>query len=463
MHIKLYIFLVALALLPSCYGPKHRVPHHDLPAHFEYQADALPTHDILMTWWHQFNDSCLDDLIANAVEHNYELAIAVEHIAQARAFYHLQQANLFPQINVGLLADETKYSKNLQQTANATATTNKLPFLATGFYGSWELDLWGKLTHEKYASCYTLQAQIEQMHGIYLMIIAEVAYTYINLCALNSIIALTNQQICAYQQLVALQTDLFDAGLSSEIDLAFQEQQLATAQYTYDGLITERALQKNKLAILLGENPEQRAVPLRNTVPLSNAQLTTGLPSELLKRRPDIRQKERELAARNEQVAVAIAQWFPSITLFGGYGPVASVSSQWLSGSSIMWTFGPSISCPLLNFGRITAQVKEQEAAKRAAALEYSQTIIQALAEVEDTLISYVQNQQRYNSIQRKYCDASVETTLQYDKFCSGLASELTYLNALLNELNVKIELVSTQQAISTSLVGCYKALGGGW
>ncbi len=204
-------------------------------------------------------------------------------------------------------------------------------------------------------------------------------------------------------------------------------------------------------------------VPQCQTVPLSHTELKIGIPSDLLRRRPDIRQKERELAARNELIGQAVAEWFPQFILFGNIGTSSSEGTQWFTPNSLRWYIGPSIRWPILNFGRIRSIIEERESIKRQAALEYSKTIINALKDVEDFLIAYLENNEQLSLLEQQLEYAKTEELLQKDRWCSGLTNKQTYLNASKNRITVATNKVLVEQALSTALVGLYKSLGGAW
>jgi NodT family efflux transporter outer membrane factor (OMF) lipoprotein len=453
--------IVLLCVLPSCIGPKYKVPDHAMPRSFEYQQHASQTEENLNTWWQQFNDPILNEFINQALKNNYDLRIAIEKIEEARAFYQIKQAELFPQIDIVAQANRTKFSSVLAQ--ESFLQDDRVSFFQLGFDAFWEIDFWGKIWHARNARFFTFQAQIEQMRNVYIILLADVARSYIDLCALNRKIMLATDLIYLNTELLELEKDLFDAGLSDEIFVDRQQQLLARSQDFFLFLQTALVQRKNQLAVLLGINPEQLAIPVRDMVPLSQTQLSVGIPSELLRRRPDIRQAERLVAAANELVGQAIAEWFPSFTLLGGLSSESSTLSKWFSGGSLTWFIGPSVRWPLINFGRIKSNIEVQESKKRQTILAYSQAIINALKEVEDFLVTYFNNQEQLAIIGNKLQYALNEQRLVCAKYESGLVNKLDCLQAAKNQIDVAIEFTDIQQALSTNLVSLYKALGGGW
>jgi len=456
-----FIFLLFLILLPSCVGSKYKVPRHPMPQEFEYQYKALAKEYNLAEWWHNFKDPTLNELIEQALTNNYSLRIAIEKIEEARAFYRIKRAELFPQIDAVGQLNRTRFSQTLEQTS--FITTNPTSFFQYGFDGFWELDFWGRIWHAKNARYFAMQAQIEEMRDIYIILLADVARTYIDICTLYKKLELLCTQIQIDAQLVTLTKDLFKAGLASNIEVAQQEQIFATTQDQFKILQTNLAQTKSQLGVLLGINPEDLSIAPCDQVPFSHVELTIGIPSEILRRRPDIRRAERLVAAAHENVGQAIAEWFPHFTLLGGITTEASKGSNWFSGDSLAWHIGPSMSWPFINFGTVTANINVKKSAEKQTILEYSQTIINALKEIEDFLVAYFNNIKQRSILADKLKYALTQQDLVTTKFVSGLVNKLDALNAQKNSITAELEFVDIQQTLSTNLVSLYKALGGGW
>lgn len=458
---RLLIALLCITVLPHCIGPKMRTPHHTMPKTFMHQHDACNT-EPLRSWWEQFNDHTLNRLIQKALKHNYDLHIATEKIEEFRARATLTQAQLFPKIDGILETTKTGISKQLLQTA--FLQRNEVSLFRLGFDAIWELDFFGKIWRGQRADICALHAQIESMHLVYITLIADVARTYIDICSLEAILDLIKKIICTQKELLQLDYDRYTAGLDNAVIIAQQEQVLASLEDQI--LLVQETLDQtyHALAILLGIQPE--CLP-KNTcsrdIPLSQAPLALGIPSELLRRRPDIRRAELQLAQAYELVGQAIAEWFPSFTLFGFLDSRASRTHGWFNTQSLSWNIGPSIRMPLLNFGRITARIQEQESVKRQAALMYSNTIINALKEVEDALVSYFTAQDQRDMIEHKLASAQAENNLIADQYQSGLADKRKFLEAEKQLYLVEREAVAIKQKLSTQFVAIYKALGGGW
>lgn len=468
-----YMPIVLLVFLPSCSLHTYKLPTTQFPEKFTYQETAATDLQIAH-WWQQFNDPLLNDLITQAIENNYDLAIALEKIEEARAFYQIKKAELFPQLNVLAVAQRIKTSDRLREisgTPDVTGldrslgvpgTTNS--FFSFGFDTLWETDFWGRIWHDKNARYCTFQAQIEQMRAVQVILLADVAHAYIQLCSLNKQIQLNQEKLDIDIRLVTLQDILFSSGLANQIDVALQKQIKDTTHNNLLSLRIDFVQTKNKLAILTGQNPESLLLsPLPTQIPLSTEKLHAGIPSDLLRQRPDIRQAERLLAAANESVSQAIAEWFPSFSLVGGFFSQASKKKNILNCGSMSWYVGPSVRWPLINFGRIQANIDTKKAVEKQAAFTYSQAVILALKDVEDFLIAYFQNQEQLTLLIDKNNQAQVAETLAQDKYISGLENELEALRFRKNRIDTNIELIFIQESLSSNLISLYKALGGGW
>ncbi len=450
-----------IVLLPACIGPKYQKPTHQFPNIFKHSCTDS-TQEPFSKWWYQFNDSTLNNLIEQALENNYDMRIAIERIEESRALYQFKQAQRFPQIDGIGAARRTRFSKSLAQTS--FLQNSNVSFFQLGTDAFWEFDFFGRLRKERNAQFFAFQAQIEATRNVSIILLAEVAQIYINLCSFSKKIDLLKQKISLDNKLVTLQTDLYTSGLVSQINVVTQQQILATDRDKLERLIIDYNRTLHQLAALLGMNPEELSLaPLRKSIPLSTYTITTGIPSDLIRRRPDIRQAERTIASKNESVAAATAEWFPRFTLFSGLSSEASNGSSWFTGNSLSWFIGPSFRWPIINFGRIKANINVEESKRRQAILTYSNSIINALKDVEDFLVSYCHNKEQLLILAEKYKQAFQQERLNKYKFKAGLTNMLNVLNARSNLINVALEIAQASQNLSNSLVGLYKALGGGW
>lgn len=461
MRSNYFYALISAIFLSSCMGPKHRVPRHSLPQKFNNQC-TIPSEGPLITWWQESCDPTLITLIKTALSYNYDLSIAMESVEFTRARYRLAVAQFYPQINVDARAHKSQVSLALLQNKFYTPQ-NKFSLFEIGLDSFWELDFWGRLWYQKATQKAFFQAEIEEMRGVYITVIADVARIYTDWCAFSQRLICAIEQEKIQQQKTMIITDKFHAGLVSLIDYELQLQQACNAADLVRSLCEAKAQAYHGLLVLLGMQQDIRLPLESDSISLADVPLAIGIPSDILRRRPDIRQAERVLAAHNASIGAACAEWFPRFTLFGGIATVGNSASQWYQKDSLAWTVGPSLAWPLINFGRVKAQIKEAEAQKRKAALMYSKVVITALKDVEDALVIYFTAKAQQEIARTRYDAARRVYNLMLDKVESGLSPLINQLDAAANVLEQKQECIIRKHAAAYGVIAVYKALGGGW
>jgi NodT family efflux transporter outer membrane factor (OMF) lipoprotein len=463
MYLKTLIALPIIIILPSCImvGPKFKKPNIVVPK--KYAQDSLDgTIKSLENWWHLFEDPCLSQLIQKAVCANYDLRIAVEKIEELRAEFGIKRAEMFPQVFMLGITQREKFSTNTPIYNNVEP--NPLNNFNYFFEAVWELDLWGRLRRGKNAACFELQAEIEHMRDVYIILLADVATTYIDIKALQQKIAIREQQLALDEKIVSLQEELFTAGIESNIPYQDRYIQLQESKNILLMLETVYTQAHYALAVLLGENPSCfDLAPGELKIPQADQLIRTGLPSELLQRRPDIRRAERLLAVANQEVGIAVSDYFPRFFMLGGTGLQSNKVSTLFKSGSIGWSFGPAFFWPVITFGRIKFNIQVKESIERQAALSYAQTILYAFKDVEDALIQFFNASEQLNVLEKKLQAATQKKELIHTLFNAGLTNELEYLQIEKEYLEVAWNLADTKQKVSVALVVVYKSLGGGW
>ncbi|MFA6526999.1 MAG: efflux transporter outer membrane subunit [Candidatus Babeliales bacterium] len=456
-----HLLCAPLIIFAGCMvGPRYHIPSVNLPEKFSQQQKIATAN--LADWWTFFQDPYLDSLIKKAVENNYDLRLAIEKIEETRAAFLLQNAKLYPEIDATGTLSRSRLSKNLNESTSSPSYNQT--YIQTGLDTSWEIDFWGKLTREKNAAFNIYQAQIETMRDVYVILLSDVARTYIDCRTFQKKIALIDQQIEIDTQLLKLTGDRFDAGIASKPpDL----NALATLHESKNQrIILEIHFKQavNRLALLLGQNPEEFSLDEgKHHVPQSTKTLNPGLPSQLLQRRPDIRRAEMLLKAATESVGAAVAQYFPSFSLLGDSGLESNKISKWLSSGSFSWSIGPSVRWPIITFGRIKFKIDETKSVERQALLSYGQSVINALGDVENAMVAYFKGKDRVQELEEKLSAADKEHALTKALLESGLTNKTEVLLAHKNYLTIALDVTDAQQEESLALITAYKALGGGW
>lgn len=469
-------------LLTGCMvGPKYSPPDSPLPSEFEEKGAVSQGDESLTRWWKQFDDPLLNELIDQALIANYDLKIAVERIEQTRAQYRIEKSYLWPEIDLNATATRSQISQNLispsvPHPGGGSFLPKILNIFQVGFDAIWELDLFGKFRHARQAAYYTYEATQEEAQSVLLSLVSEVAVTYSNIRALQNKIDLTKQKIEADEEDLSITQALFTAGLDSEIQISTLVSTVESDKATLPSLETSLKQSIYTLAYLLGRAPEGFSATFSTLMPVPSGEgkVPLGLPSDLLRRRPDVKSAERGLAAATEEIGMAVADLFPHIGLTGislGSGNKVGSSIGFesnrlktlLTVPSRMLSFGAGINWNLIDFGRVRAQIDVKNSVQRQALLSYEQTVIASLKDVEGALVAYFQEGVRKESLNRKVEADRVTHKITEDLYRIGLANEKEVIQtrkALLSSLST---LVESEQSLFGDLVALYKAIGGNW
>ncbi len=462
-------------------GPKYKEPEMCMPQAFEEMKNGEANAD-LREWWKQFQDPVLDGLIAEALQANYDLRIALEKIEQARGQYRVEKSHLWPEIDFNATAIRSRISQNFLP-EQSTPLGRKADFIPTflnifqvGFDALWELDFFGKFRHAKRAAYYTWEATKEDAQSVLLSMVSEVAITYVNVRALQKKIDLMRKKIEADEKELAITQTLFQIGLDSEIQNTTLISQVETDRAALPVLESSFKQAVYTLAYLVGRQPEGFFEIIQETrpIPSGSSKVPALLPSELLRRRPDVRSAERQLAAATEQVGAAVADLFPHISLTGislGGGNQAGSSiglegnklSKVFKSASRMFSIGANINWNVIDFGRVRGKIDVQNALQKEALLTYEQTVLSSLKDVESALVSYFEEENRKDSFMQKVAADARTLEIMEGLYDIGLANVMQVLDARKNLLVSESSQVESEQALTGDLIALYKAMGGEW
>ncbi|MCC6136813.1 MAG: efflux transporter outer membrane subunit [Candidatus Contendobacter sp.] len=453
--------LIAVALgvaLTGCsVGPVYERPEVPVPA--QWQVNIQQANDFAnTTWWNQFNDPELNRLIQIALEQNKDLLIATARVQEYMGRYGVTRAAQFPQIGVNADGSRTRYGENTVPTGTELTSNSYQINLGASF----ELDLWGKLRSATESARAQLLATEEARRTVILSLVGQLANSYVLLLDYDQQLVVTKATLKTRSEAVRINGLRFKAGLIGELDYqqAVAEYQNAAVQVP----LLERQIgqQQNAISLLLGRNPGpiQRGVTLDK---LAMPQVPAGLPSEVLARRPDIRQAEQQLIAANAQIGVAKAAFFPSISLTGFFGASSTDLSDLFSGPQRAWQFAGQLAQPIFTGGSLTGQLQAAEAVQQEVLFNYQQVIQKAFSEVDDSLIAIsklrqqLKDQQAQVKALKRYVDLA---TLRYQ---NGYSDYLTVVDAERNLFTAQLQYVQTQGTLYTAMISLYAALGGGW
>ncbi|ALN61190.1 efflux transporter, outer membrane factor (OMF) lipo, NodT family protein [Lysobacter antibioticus] len=406
-------------------------------------------------WWRGYNDPVLSELVERALADNTDLRLAAARVAEARALLDAQGAVQWPTLDLSLSAQRAR------SVGAATGRANLSSVTQPQFQAAYEVDLWGRLDALTDAARANLLASETAADSVRLSVAAAVASAYLGLRASDARLEVAQRTLASRAGARKVAQRRFDTGYSSRLELSQAEAEYrATAQVVPQLQLAIRR-QEDALSVLLGRAPEAvpRGRPLTEIA--APALPSAGVPSQLLRRRPDIAQGEAQIAAADANLAAARAQLLPSLRLTGTLG---SLESSLLHGDPIrLWSVGGSVLAPLFNAGRLRAQVQAGAARRDQAVLGYRKTVLTAFAEVEDALAAIRYLHEQRDQAEHQRIALSEALRIAHNRYNEGYASYLEELDAQRNLFNAELTVVQLQADALTAEVNLYKALGGGW
>jgi len=458
-----------LSLEVACtVGPNYQRPKAEVPPAFKEAPPpgwkgAQPRDEIAKgNWWVVFGDPVLDGLEQQAATANQNLKAAVERVDEARALARVTQAQLYPAINADVSASRQHVGANRPIQPGQTATSYTYNVFTLPLDLSYEIDLFGKIRRSLQASRADYQASVAAYQTVLLTLRSNLAQDYFNLRYLDADRAVLRENIKVQQDFLDLTRKRYEGGLASGLDVAAAETQLDTTKALYVGDERQRDELEHAIAVLLGKPPSEFSLaenPLNLTPPV----LPEGLPSDLLERRPDIAEAERQMAADSARIGVARAAYFPDLSLTASGGFLSESLSNLLSGSSTAWYVTPLFSVPIYQGGRIKANYQYAQAVYREAVDNYRQQVLVAFQQVEDGLsdlrVLEDQGQAQGLAVQASQRTVNISTA----RYKEGLAEYLEVLtadNALLQNERTASQILGMRLVSSVQLIN---ALGGGW
>ncbi len=475
------LFLAAAAvaaLAPAAcvkVGPDFEKPAAPMTEQWIEEEDArVKRQQVVYTdWWKVFDDPVLDRLIDIAYRQNLDLLTAGLRVIEARAQLGIAIGEQYPQTQ----ALEAGYSRERisENAPNSADADNSYDNLSVGLDASWEIDFWGRFQRSIESADSGLGATIADYDDLLVILTAEVATTYVQIREFEQRIRLIRRNVAIQQDSLRLTEIRYNAGAVSQLDL---QEALALLEDTRSALPEFQASQRqaeNALATLLGMPPIQIRRILAPDAPIPKAprDVAIGIPADLLRRRPDIRQAELNAAAQSAQIGVAKADLYPRVTLAGFVGFQTAGSSDFrsnnaqltdlLDSDSFTYFVGPAIQWNFLNYGRITNNVRVQDARLQQLIAEYQDTVLRAYQEVEDGLVSFLKAQEQTDILERSVEASQKAVTLSVLQYSEGVATYTRVLTTQQNLVQRQDRLTQAQSGIAQGLIATYRALGGGW
>lgn len=479
--------LVGCAALGACNaGPDYVAPRIATPETFDTaparvasgpepaaaRAPAKPPPPVdLAKWWLALGDEELDSLVARALDSNLDLQIAVARIQEAREIEASLLGVSLPSVDASAGAARgtgTNSTKGrVAPPLNAATDTGGLTEIThvAGFDASWELDLFGRLRREAEALRADTDAALRERDEVLVTLLAEVTRGYVDVRSLQQRLRIAAETMDVVQKSVDIARVKLTRGIVNELDVVLAERQLATVESRVAPLEARLAAAERTLAVLLGRNPEELRGELDAAAPLPvpPAEIPTGIPGDLLRRRPDLRAAESRLIAANAEVGVATASLYPQIFLTGAAG----WQGQGLGRTPVEWTdigsIGATLHLPILDFGTLDALAHAADYRTQAMLLRYRRAILAAVAEVDDALTDYDAERSRLASLDRAVDAGRRALDLANKRYDRGLADFLNVLDAQRQLFELQDEYALSEEQAATQFVAVCKALGGGW
>jgi NodT family efflux transporter outer membrane factor (OMF) lipoprotein len=448
-------------------------------------------------WWNIFHDAELTSLENRLAAANLNVRLATIRLAESRSQRQITGADQFPTLQADGSYTRQKVSQkgvlslfgggassgssfaSTGSSANGTAGrsggiptsaaggTNIPPFnlWQYGFDASWELDLWGRVRREVEGADASVEASAEARRDALLSVIAEVARDYLQLRGIQTQLQIAHENIGTEKESLELSQARYRGGLTTELDVVNAAAQLQTTQSQIPQLEQQQAETINALSFLLGEGPGalQAELITPGAVPPVPPRVPVGVPSELARRRPDIRQAEAQLHAATASIGVAVADFYPKVTLDGSIGLQALQFNNLGNWGARQYGLGPSISIPIFEAGRLRATLELRKVEQQEAALSYQQTVLQAWHDVDNALTAYGAEQRRHDALAAAVQQDKAALGLSRERYTQGLADFLNVLEAERTLLSAQLQLADSTTTVSSNLVQLYKALGGGW
>jgi multidrug efflux system outer membrane protein len=466
--------LIAALTMAGCHvGPDYKRPivptapayrGADEPSQASTAAGNTPQPDVAKKglgdekWWSVFGDPQLQELIRKGLAQNYDVRVAAERIVQAQAQLGVTNADLYPSLNGTSSFTSQRYAKGEMSASPELTNFGKL-----GLSASWTPDFWGKYRRASEAARAQLLGYEWARRAVLDTVVSNIATAYFQLRTLDRQLEINQRTLASRQDSLKLTRTLEAGGSDSMLDVREAEQLVFTSQAQIADLERQIEQQEDTLSTLLGDTPHPIArghsIDQQSLLP----SVPTGVPSELLERRPDIQQAETALIAANAEIGVARAAYFPEISLTGAAGSDSNALSRLFTGPSYAWNYGPSMSVPIFDAKRIRNNVRVSESEQRQAVLTYQQTIANAFRDISKALIAYRKYREYREHEEEIVTSAADALHLSKIRYEQGQSS---YLDVLTNDrtyLSAQLDLATAKQNELLSLVQVYDALGGGW
>jgi len=465
--------ILSVFLVTSCFtvGPDYKKTEPPVPARFTSLEQGVsrgdtPPEGLLDSWWSVFEDPVLESLMNSVASQNLDLRIAKARVMQARAQSAIASSGFLPE---GGPAGEYRRVRRTETTvlgaAASSAQGREQNIYLAGFDASWEIDIFGGTRRQVEATAAELSASENGLRDVLVTLRGEIGRNYMELRGLQLRLGIARQEVKIRTENVEITGARAKAGLVSELDAARARGELANAEARIPSLDRSLKASVHRLAVLLGQEPTSLEPELlsMSQLPAAPPDVPVGLPSDLLRRRPDIRKAEKELAAATARIGVATADLFPRFSLTGTFGYESYDSASLFRNQSNFWGIGPAMRWPIINFKRILAQIESSRAVREELLARYERSVLWALEEVENALVAISRERNRVLYLDEAVRANDLAVKLAMDRYLAGAESYLAVIDAQAALYAAEDQLAQSRQTHILSLVALYKALGGGW
>ena len=417
-------------------------------------------------WWTAFGDPGLDHLMQVSFSENLSLRAASMRVLQAQSQRAIAAGFLLPQLQeaVGsyqhIQISAAGNSLGLSQ-ALLPRTTD---FWSTGFNANWELDLWGRIRRDLESANANLDVSVENYDDVLVCLLAETAVAYTEMRGFEQRLAYARANVETQKGSLALAQSRFNNGAVSELDVTQARSNLAQTEARIPVLTKRLRLANNRLCVLLGTPPRDLRPEIGpGPIPKTSPEVVVGIPADLLRRRPDVRRAEREVALQSAQIGVAVADLFPTFRINGTLSWRAQEFSDLFTSAANGGNIGPSFNWNILNYGRIMNNVRVQDARFQELAIKYQQTVLEANAETEDAIVSFLETQEQVKALAESVAASERSVELALTQYREGAIDFNRVFNLESTLVQQQDQLAIAEAEVATSLIRIYKALGGGW
>lgn len=472
---RLLLMTLAVSMLSGCaslsrwlengfkVGPNHAEPPAVVSMSWGSTNDPSIRGDLepLAAWWTQFNDPMLEGLVQTAVNENLDLRTAGHRLLAVQAERNVAIGNLLPDARSVALFSRAQISKNLPAVGLGTL----FDFWAVGpLAASWEIEFWGKNRRAVESAEAELDASQEDYRNVQVLLVSEVAASYVQLRGYQQRIEFARENVQIQQQSLKLALERFENGITTELDVQQAKSGLAETEAALPQLDTGLQQAGHRLCILLGSPPGGISNQIETgPVPIAPAELAVGIPAELLRRRPDVRKAERQVASQCAQIGVAEADLYPSLQLLGFVGYTSNSSGKLFTAPSFTGVIAPALQWKIFSYYKIKNNVRKQEALLEARITEYRQTVLKAHGEVEDALVEFVNSRKRADHLNESVEAARISIDLVLGLYREGKVdfNRVQSAQAMLVKQQDQLAVANIESILS--LIRVYRGLAGGW